>query len=69
MLDLALNRDMGILLRLFAPYNQKILYDHVYLQFREINKKLNMFQTETEILSRYRWKYRYLTLAEFNQYY
>ena len=69
MLDFALSRDMGILLRIFAPYNQRLLYEHVYLQFREINKKLNMFQTETEILCRYRWKYKNLTLAEFNQYY
>jgi hypothetical protein len=69
MLDVALRRDMDILIRIFAPYNQRVLYEHVYLQFKDINKKLKMFQTETDILCRYRWKYKYLTLAEFNQYY
>jgi hypothetical protein len=69
MLTYALYRDMEYLLGLFSRFDKRLTYGEVYLQYRDINRQTNMFKTETELLCRYAWKYQFLTLNEFIQYY
>ena len=69
MLKVALNRDMELLLRIFSVFDQKLTYYDVYLQYKDVNKHLKVFQTEIETLSRWLWKYEHTTLAHFKEYY
>ena len=68
-MQLAFYRDIENLLRIFSVCDERLLYNYVYLHYLHINKTTKMFSNELEVLSRYAWKYRYLTLKEFKQYY
>jgi len=63
------NRDIQTLLSIFSVHNQKFSYLEIYLHVLKINKQTKMLKDELEVLSRYLWKYQYLTLSEFAQYY
>jgi len=65
----ALNRDMELLLRIFSFYDQNVTYQYVYSQYITLHKQLGLFQTELETLTRWRWKYQFLTLRHFKEYY
>jgi len=64
----AYNRDMEMLFQIFSIYNPRLLYIQVYLDYLSLFKKTKMFKEEVETLSRYLWKYQYLTINEFKQY-
>ena len=68
-MQLAFYRDIENLLRIFSVCDERLLYNYVYLHYLHINKTTKMFSNELEVLTRYAWKYRYLTLKEFKQYY
>jgi hypothetical protein len=68
-LDSAYNRDMELLLRMFSVFDQKATYNEVYLQYCKLNKHIKVLHNETETLTRWLWKYKNLTLAEFRQYF
>jgi hypothetical protein len=65
----AQNRDIKTLLSIFSVHNQNLSYHEVYLHVFKINKQTKMLKDELEILTRYLWKYQFLTLSEFAQYY
>ena len=69
MFDSAQNRDINTLLSIFSVHNQNLSYREVYLHVFKINKQTKMLKDELEILTRYLWKYQFLTLNEFTQYY
>jgi hypothetical protein len=65
----ALNCDMELLLRIFSFYDQNVTYQYVYSQYITLHKQLGLFQTELETLTRWRWKYQFLTLRHFKESY